>query len=231
VSHDSAGPSKEWTRRRPAREHPGVDAQGLAATLAEWMARTGPWAPLLLFFAAFVEYLFPPFPGDALVVLGAWYATHGELSWAVTFASVTAGAVAGAALDWRAGRWLGARLDARAARGRLDPARLARFEAGYRRWGGLFLVANRFLPGVRAFFFLAAGASGIPLRQVLLFGGASAALWNGLLLGVGAFAARNLEELVAFFERYTTAAWAVVGVAALAALLLWLRARLKKGAR
>jgi len=206
-----------------------VDAQGLVATLAEWMARTGPYAPLLLFFAAFAEYLFPPFPGDALVVLGAWYATHGELSWPLTFASVTAGAVAGAGVDWRIGGWLGARLEARAEKGMLDRARLERFEAAYRRWGGLFLVVNRFLPGVRAFFFLAAGAARIPLWEVLLFGGVSAALWNGLLLAAGAFAARNLGELLALFERYTAAAWVAVATASLVGLLLWLRKRLSGG--
>ena len=198
-----------------------VEASQLYARLSELLARTGPAAPLLLFFAAFVEYLFPPFPGDALVVLGAWYATHGQLSWPVTFASVTLGAVAGAAADWRLGRWLGGRVDARAARGRLDRARVERFEAAYRRWGPILLVANRFLPGVRGFFFLSAGAARIPLWEVLVFGGLSAAAWNGLLLFAGASVARNLEELVRIAERYTVAAGAAVAVATAVALAAW----------
>jgi membrane-associated protein len=205
-----------------------VDARRLAELLAELLHRTGPAAPLLLFLAAFIEYVFPPFPGDLLVVLGAWYATHGELSWPVTFVAVTLGAVLGAAVDWRVGRWLGARIGERAAAGRLDRERVLRFEAAYRRWGGLLLVANRFLPGVRAFFFVAAGASGIPLWEVLLFGGLSAALWNGLLLAAGAYAARNLEELVGLVERYNTAALALLGVAVLVAALWWWRSRRAK---
>ncbi len=248
-----------------------MDARRLAELLAELLHRTGPAAPLLLFLAAFIEYVFPPFPGDLLVVLGAWYATHGELSWPVTFAAVTVGAVLGAAVDWRVGRWLGARIGERAAAGRLDrekvlrfeaayrrwgPAFLVanrflpgirglfflaagaarglldrrqveRFEAGYRRWGPAFLVANRFLPGIRAFFFLAAGAAHIPLWEVLLFGGISAALWNGLLLAAGAYAARNLEELVGLVERYNTAALALLAAAALVGALWWWRSRRK----
>lgn len=198
-----------------------MDARRLAEMLAELLDRTGPAAPLLLFLAAFIEYLFPPFPGDLLVVLGAWYATHGKLSWPVTFAAVTAGAVLGAAIDWRVGRWLGARIGERAASGRLDRDQVLRFEAAYRRWGGLLLVGNRFLPGIRAFFFVAAGASGIPLWEVLLFGGLSAALWNGLLLAAGAYLARNLEELIAMVERYNTVA---LGLLLLALLVggLWL---------
>jgi membrane-associated protein len=207
---------------------------GLAQALADAVSRTGPAAPFILFAASLVEYVFPPFPGDLVVVLGAWYAVHGELSWPATFVSVTAGAVLGAWIDYRVGAALGRRLDRRlAARRPLSEERLLRFEASYRRWGALLLVANRFFPGVRAFFFLAAGASGIPLRRVLLYGGISAALWNAVLLGAGTLVAHNVEELVHLFEHYTRAAWiAVTGLALLAlAGVLWRRHAARKAAR
>jgi membrane protein DedA with SNARE-associated domain len=203
-----------------------ITSRGLAEALADAVSRTGDLAPVLLFLATLVEYVFPPFPGDLLVVLGAWYAVEGALSWPAVFAAVTAGAVAGAFIDYRIGVAVGRRLDRRSARGGvLSTARLARFEASYRRHGVWLLVANRFFPGVRAFIFVAAGASGIPLRRVLLFGGLSAALWNGLLLGAGALLARNAEDLVALFERYTRVAWAVLAAAAVVALalLVWRR--------
>ena len=191
----------------------------LAALLTDVVAHTGRFAPAVLFGASLVEYVFPPFPGDTIVVLGAWYAVHGALSWPAAFAAVTTGAVAGAWLDWRVGRAIATSVEARASlRGPLDAARLARFEAAYRRWGGLLLVANRFLPGVRAFLFVAAGAAHVPLGKVLLLGGLSAALWNVLLLGVGALLARNLQDMSTILDRYTRGAWIAMGFAA--ALLL-----------
>jgi membrane protein DedA with SNARE-associated domain len=197
-----------------------------AQTLSEALARTGGYAPLVLFFGSFVEYVFPPFPGDTLVLLGAWYAVNGALSWPLAFLAVTAGALAGAYVDWRAGVALGRRLDRSAHRkGGLTEERLMRFEAGYRRWGAWLLVANRFLPGVRAFFFLAAGACGIPLARVLLFGGISAALWNTLLLAAGGLLVGNLDDLVRLAARYTNVAW--IGMAAVAALIA-ARALLKR---
>jgi membrane-associated protein len=201
-----------------------------AQSLSEALARTGGYAPLVLFFGSFVEYVFPPFPGDTLVLLGAWYAVNGALSWPLTFLAVTAGALAGAYVDWRAGVALGRRLDRSAHRkGGLAEKRLARFEAGYRRWGAWLLVANRFLPGVRGVVFLGAGACGIPLSRVLLFGGVSAALWNAILLAAGGLLVGNLEELVQLMARYTHAAW--IGMAALAALLLgWALLRRRAGA-
>ncbi len=198
----------------------------LAALLTDVVAHTGRFAPAVLFGASFIEYVFPPFPGDTIVLLGAWYAVHGALSWPAAFAAVTTGAVAGAWLDWRVGRAIAPPVEERAAlRGQLDAARLDRFEAAYRRWGGLLLVANRFLPGVRAFLFVAAGAARIPLGKVLFLGGLSAALWNVLLLGVGALLARNLQDMSAILDRYTRGAWMAMG---LAAALLILRAVLRR---
>jgi membrane protein DedA with SNARE-associated domain len=202
--------------------------QAIVDALGGAVSRTGGVAPLVLFFATLVEYVFPPFPGDLLVALGAWYAVQGVLSWPATFASVTAGALVGAWIDYRIGAALGRRIDRRlASRSALSAERLARFEASYRRWGDLLLLANRFFPGIRAFLFLAAGASGIPLRKVLLYGGISAALWNGLLLGAGALFARNVGELLSLFERYTQAAWAALILAALVGVfvLAWRRRR------
>jgi membrane-associated protein len=200
----------------------------LAATLAEVATITGPWAPAILFFAAFVEHVFPPFPGDLLVVLGAWYAVQGELPWPAVLLLTTAGAVAGGWLDHRIGVALGRGLERRAGRSRLlPPERLAAFEASYRRWGAWLILANRFLPGIRAFLFVAAGASGLPLRRVLVLGALSAVLWNALLLGAGVLLARNLEELLTLVQRSTaTAGVLVAGALVLLALrALWLRRR------
>jgi membrane-associated protein len=202
----------------------------LAQALADGITRTGPLAPLILFGASFVEYVFPPFPGDLVVVLGAWYAVQGQISWAATFVATTAGALAGAWVDWRVGRALGRQLEQRAHHPTvihrlLTEERLARFDAGYRRWGGLLLAANRFFPGVRAFIFVAAGASGIPLRKVLLLGGVSAAAWNALLLGAGALIAHNLEDLLALFDRYTRVASTALAGAVLVGAAWWLLRR------
>jgi len=203
----------------------------LAQILTEALATTGAYAPAILFFGSFVEYVFPPFPGDTVVIIGAWYAVHGTLSWPLTFAAVILGAVGGAFIDYQVGAFLGRRLDRRAERwGPLTAERLHQVEQGYRRWGALLLLANRFLPGIRAFVFLAAGAARIPLGKVLVFGGLSAALWDGLLLSAGTLLVKSLPEMGALIARYTTAAWiamaAVAGI--LAARALWRRRAAKK---
>jgi membrane-associated protein len=203
-----------------------VTLERLAAAFSDAVARTGAFAPAILFFATFIEYVVPPFPGDVLVILGSWYAVQGEISWPATFVSVTAGALTGAWVDYRIGAALGRRIDDRAhRRSAAAEEKVAQFEAAYRRWGGLLLLANRFLPGVRGIVFYAAGAARVPLRKVLLLGGISSALWNAALLGAGAFLARNLDELVSLVERYTRAAWLALAAVAVVVLVVRLRRR------
>ena len=69
--------------------------QGAFATLVLVAARHGLHGPVFTDYnlGSLVEYVFPPFPGDTLVVLGAWYAVNGKISWPLAFAAVTAGAV------------------------------------------------------------------------------------------------------------------------------------------
>jgi membrane protein DedA with SNARE-associated domain len=209
----------------------GWDLDRIAADLGELLGRTGSAAPLVLLLASFIEYVFPPFPGDLLVVLGAWYAVQGIVSWPVAFMDATLGAVLGALVDYAFGRWLGPRLDARASRqGKRAAERLARFEGAYRRWGPALLVVNRFLPGVRAFFFIGAGAARIPLGRVLLLGGLSAALWNALLLAAGRLLLHSLPELLELFRRYSHLAWVAMAGLTLAAVVYVVR-RMARGSR
>lgn len=204
----------------------------LVQLISEALVHTSAYAPLVLVLASFIEYIVPPFPADTLVMLGAWYSVQGVLSWPMTFTAVTVGAVAGGLVDYQIGAWLGRGLDRRAARwGPLTVERLARFEERYRRWGALFLIANRFLPGVRAFLFVAAGAAHLPLGKVLLYGAISAALWNTLLLLVGAVLVSNLEELGLLAARYTTIVWIILGGVILFLAARWLFRRRRESER
>jgi membrane protein DedA with SNARE-associated domain len=85
--------------------------------------------------------------------------------------------------------------------------------------------------GVRAkriaFFFVAAGLSNMPGWKVALYGGVSAAVWNGLLLLVGWALGSNLDRLAAFVRQYTWVALAAFALAIVIALWRTRRARTK----
>ena len=178
--------------------------------------------------AALVEYVFPPFPGDTVTLFGAFLAATARWHAGAVLAAVTAGSLAGAAIDYAIGRRLAARpLEELSPRRRKLRERLAPVVARFERHGAVYLAVNRFLPGIRALIFVAAGAAGLPFRRVIAYGALSALLWNGLLIGAGFAVGENWDLLLELLRRYTAMVWIAIGVAVLAlvALALWRRAR------
>jgi membrane-associated protein len=87
----------------------------------------------------------------------------------------------------------------------------------------MYLVANRFLPALRAFFFVGAGLSRMNVGPVIIFGGISAALWNALLMGIGYAVGSNWDVLRDLVERYTVATLIliVIAVTGIIARFIW----------
>ncbi len=191
----------------------------------------GPVAYLLLAAAAALEYVFPPFPGDTVTLFGAFLVAARGWNGPAVLAVVLAGSLAGAAVDYSIGVGL-----AREPRGRNPLSRFwARaldragpFVERLRRRGPSFIVVNRFLPGVRAFFFVAAGMARLPIGSVLFYAALSALAWNLLILAAGFALGASWERLRTAGEVYTTVLYALMGLVAAALLARWARRRRRR---
>lgn len=181
----------------------------------------GPLAVCLLFLAAGIEYICPPFPGDSVVLMGAFLV--GARGWnpVVVYGALNMGSVGGMILSHRFGLYMRHRDPKWREKYRLwtrvAPS-LDRVMPFFIRHAALYLSLNRFLPSIRALFFIAAGMARVPLYKVLIYGGLSALAWNALLLVIGSAIGDNWEKLVALFSRYNKMAWGVV----IFFLVLWL---------
>jgi membrane protein DedA with SNARE-associated domain len=196
----------------------------LAERIIDFLAAGQSLAGLgVLFASALIEYVFPPFPGDTVALFGAFLAAHQGWSVPLVFAAVTLGSLAGSAADYALGRRIGRRPPEqltgrkRRARERVAPI-LVKFE----RHGAAYVAVNRFLPGIRALFFVAAGMARLPLGKVLLWGAVSAAAWNALIIGAGFALGKNWERLLELLRTYTTIAWIAIGAVILALLIRWM---------
>jgi membrane protein DedA with SNARE-associated domain len=178
--------------------------------------------------SAGVEYVFPPFPGDTVTLLGAALAGRGHFSIWGALGALTAGSAAGAAADF----WLGVLVRRRrerraAARGPAAPpgrfgAQVDKVVARFRRHGEVYVLLNRFLPGIRAVFFYAAALSGMSFWKVMLYATLSALAWNGLLLAGGAALGLSFERLLELARTYSVVMWVALGVVALGLVGRWL---------
>jgi len=179
----------------------------------------------VLFAASLVEYVIPPLPGDTVVVAGAALVTAFDWPLWPVFGVCTAGSVVGSAISWAAGAaWM-----RRHGPERLSPRAAAAVDLlteRFERHGAAYLMLNRFMPGIRTFFFLAAGIAGLRLPTVLGWSLLSAAAWNGLLIGAGWLVGDNIEQLQDLLARYTIAVGVVVTImVTTVALRIWAEVR------
>jgi membrane protein DedA with SNARE-associated domain len=162
------------------------------------------WAGLLIVaLMAWLEYVFPPVPGDSTMLLACFLAGAGALPIAATIAACFGGSTLGAVTSYA----IGARLGRSYFFLRSEWARdeLRRFERGLERFGPPLLVVNRFLPGVRAVFLYGAGIGRLPPRPALAYATVSNALWVGFIAWAGSALGSSWEEVQVVFRRYVYA--------------------------
>lgn len=208
----------------------------LTDVLIEFIAsENNPLGIVIIALSALIEYVVPPFPGDTITLLAAVLITAYDWSFPMVFGAVMAGSIAGSMAAFYVGGWLERRRMRRA--GATPDAALPEREVSeramigglvnrFRRHGAVYLVINRFLPGVRALFFVAAGMAGMRARAVLLYSALSALLWNLCLIALGSMLGANFDTLLAWMKKYTAAMWLIIG----SAIMVWM-VRLIRGRR
>jgi membrane protein DedA with SNARE-associated domain len=200
--------------------------------ILRWVEQTeGPLPYVVLGLAGASEYVVPILPGDTVTLFGAFLATGAGRHPLLIYGAINAGSIAGSLLAYGFGRWLAGRPGAPVFKSERTRRAIAAIQARFARHGAMYLVINRFLPALRAFFFVAAGMIRMPVWQVLLYGGVSALAWNALILGVAYAVGDNWKALQRVFERYTTVTFVVIGcvLAALLARWAWRRWRGNRG--
>jgi len=183
---------------------------------------------LLLLFAASAEYIFPPFPGDTVLVVGGFFAAQGAIRFDLVFAALILGTWLGTLAGWSIGHFAMRYERSRALLVRIiQPRNIEKLKNLYARRGNWILFGNRFLPGIRGTFMIAAGMVGVSLGRVLFWSTLSALLWNTLLILAGFWFGKNLDAMISFFENYTLVLYLVMAAVVLFFLIrfLWKRIR------
>ena len=186
--------------------------------------------PLLMYavlgVGAAVENVVPLIPADTFVLLGGFLAARGSASEGVVFLVTWTSNVLSALAVYAAAYFYGESFfKTRLGRYLLDPKQVEIVRRFYRRWGAAAIFYTRFLPGLRAVTPVFAGL----IRQrpisvafpLLLASG----IWYGALVWVGAFAGRNVDQLLRMQARLN---WTLASLAGVIVVLLawwWLRSR------
>ena len=198
-----------------------IGLEALAGEIMQWLERSeGPLGYLVLALASLIEYVVPPFPGDTIALFGVFLAASAEWSALGVYLALDVGAIAGGMIAYAFGRAV-AREERRPRwlRGPRVDRSIATITARYAKHGAIYLAINRFVPALRAFFFIGAGIAGLPWPAVMLWGGLSAAAWNALLLALGWWVGSEWDRLRAIAGTYSTVVLAIVVVVILVVIV------------
>jgi membrane-associated protein len=171
--------------------------------------------------ATFLSCLALPIPASLVMMAGGAFVASGDLALGAVVAAAFGGAVAGDQLGFRAGRFGGRALTARAARapGRADV--FARARSMVERWGVAGVFFSRWLVSpLGPWVNLAAGAAGMNAVRFTVSGAAGEAVWVALYVGLGYLFAANLSALANVLGNSVAAVTAVAVAAVLGALLV-----------
>lgn len=159
-------------------------------------------AYLILFVSAFVENVFPPIPGDTVTVIGAYLVGRGILNYWGVYLATTLGSIAGFMTIFGLAYWLEWKVIEKYQPRWIARSKIDQVESWFRRYGYWVVLLNRFLSGARSIISLAAGLSKMRILPVFALALLSCALWNGLLIYLGASIGKNWQEIVAFLKNY-----------------------------
>jgi membrane-associated protein len=150
--------------------------------LAAFVANNGLWVYGVLFAVIFIEtgvVVFPFLPGDSLLFIVGATAATGLLDITMAIGVMFAAAVLGNQTNYTIGRWFGPRVFHWENSRWFNKQGFDKAHAFYEKYGGVTLIAGRFMPFVRTFAPFVAGVTLMTRRRFTFFDITGAVLWIG----------------------------------------------------
>ena len=158
--------------------------------LSSFVRDHGSWVYALLFLIIFVEtgvVVMPFLPGDSLLFVVGALAGVGLLNLPLVIALLIAAAILGNQSNYAIGRYFGPRVFQWESSRFFNKAAFDQTHAFYEKYGGITIVAARFMPFVRTFAPFVAGVAQMTRAKFTLYDVSGAVLWVGGVTLAGYF--------------------------------------------
>lgn len=164
-------------------------------TLLDWL---GAFAYVGLFLIVFAEtgLAFGFFlPGDSLLVVAGLFAAAGKLDLWVMMVTLFIAAVIGDAVGYYSGKKVGPAIFSRPKSRFFNPKHLQRAHEFYERHGGKTIILARFVPIVRTFAPIVAGAANMRYRDFFIYNVVGGFVWVVSMLLTGYYLGEAVERV------------------------------------
>lgn len=178
------------------------------------------WVLIIAFLTTFLENVFPPSPGDSIIVfMGTLIGIKSG-----SFVEILLAATLGSTFGFAAMYYLGLKFD----RVIMDTpkfkfisrAAINKVESWFSNYGYWLIIANRFLSGTRAVISFFAGMSRLNFLITISLSVVSSLIWNSILLGFGNAFGDNWELIDKYLSLYGKIIFPVF-LAIIAIVVIW----------
>jgi membrane protein DedA with SNARE-associated domain len=187
------------------------------------------WVYVVIYLSCVLENLFPPFPGDAVIFVGAFLAGTGSIYLPLVFVITVLGSLSGALILYSLGKRGVRKLFIFHTGIFFNDEQLKKIESWFSRYGEKVLLLSRFIAGVRSGIALAAGVGKVDLRKMVIYTFISVLLWNGILATVATILKENYEQAYRFLTTYNSIVLFILAVGIIYWLVKLGRKKLKRG--
>ncbi|MBA4215782.1 MAG: DedA family protein [Proteobacteria bacterium] len=195
--------------------------------LAAFVQAYGTWVYALLFLIIFVEtgvVVMPFLPGDSLLFVVGAMCGVGLMDLGLSMALLTAAAILGNQSNYTVGRYFGPRVFQWENSRFFNKAAFMKAHDFYEKYGGITIVAARFMPFLRTFAPFVAGVAQMTRRKFTFYDVSGGVLWVcgitlvGYLFGNVPWVKQHLDKII----------WAMIFIPGLLVIAGSLKGRLKR---
>ncbi len=166
----------------------------------------------VLFIMIFMENVTPFVPGDSFLAFSAYLSGTGLLPPLLTFSVSILGSFTGFILVyWIGFHWGREYFEAKRLRF-FTLKNLQQTDRYYQKYGDMFVLINRFLPGFRFLAAIFAGFTRAHYIRTFVYSLLSILAWNGLIFQMGHYLGKNWQEIVVFLKEYNLIALIIIGI-------------------
>lgn len=181
-----------------------------------------------------LENVFPPIPSEVVLTFGGFMTTYSDLTVFGVILAATVGSLLGAIILFGIGRILNVeRLELIVDRWghllRVKKEDIRRADAWFDKYGYWTVLFCRMIPLIRSLISIPAGMSGMNFWVFLVFTTIGTLIWNVILVTLGSAVGESWEEIVAFMDVYANFAYALIALAVVLVVALFIRRYIKRG--
>ena len=185
--------------------------------LESFVQANGVWVYVLLFAIIFVEtglVVMPFLPGDSLLFVVGAMCGVGLMDYGLSVALLVTAAIAGNQTNYTIGHYFGPKVFAWENSRFFNRQAFDQAHAFYERYGGITIVAARFMPFLRTFAPFVAGVAQMTRRKFTFFDVTGGLLWVGGIVSAGYFFG-NIEWVKLNLQKIIWAMILIPGVLAM----------------